>query len=73
MESKFGEGMILVLFFIYLRFVLIFYFFMGMCMCLWRPKEGVEPPGPGVIGRCELSNMDASNRAWVLWESSKCS
>lgn len=33
---------------------------------LWRPEEGVEAPGAGVIGGCEAPDVDAGTRTQVL-------
>lgn len=33
---------------------------------LWRPEEGAEALGDGVIGDCEAPDVDAGTRAQVL-------
>lgn len=37
-----------------------------MCSCTWvavyRGQEDVKSPGPGIIGGCELPNMDTGNQ-----------
>jgi hypothetical protein len=38
---------------------------------MWKPEKDIWSPGLGVTGRYEPLNMDAQNRTWVLWESSK--
>lgn len=32
-----------------------------VCRCSWRPIEGVESPGAGVAGTCELFDRDPRN------------
>jgi hypothetical protein len=40
---------------------------------LWRPEEGVESPGAGVIWIWEPLCVDAENQTYVICKSSKCS
>jgi len=37
---------------------------------LQRPERAPDSVELGVIGGCELPNVGAGNRSWVLWKSS---
>lgn len=37
--------------------------------CLWKPEEGVESPGAGIIGGCESPKVGLVNGTQVLPES----
>ena len=34
----------------------------GRCRCLWSSEEGVQSPGAGVTGVCELPDVGAGPR-----------
>lgn len=39
------------------------------CWCPQKPGKGLRSPVTGVLGDCELSDMDAANQAQVLCKS----
>lgn len=41
----------------------------AMCMCWPRPEEDIRFPEAGIMGGCELPDMDAGNHMQVLWKS----
>lgn len=50
----------------------IYFLIMGICLwiCahvrrfLWKPEEGVECHGAGIIGSCEPPDIGAGNQTW---------
>lgn len=62
------------------KYVLFFMMFTRVSVCgyvwvqwLWRPKEGIRPPGDGGAGGCEPHAMRAGNLPQSIWKSSACS
>lgn len=41
---------------------LIFLALLSVCLCMWRPEEGVRFPGAGVTGSCELPDLGTGDQ-----------
>lgn len=46
-------------------------FYVCMSMCVYTMQVPSEPSGAGVTGGYEAPDVDAGNKARVLWKSSK--
>lgn len=39
-----------------------------MCLCLWKPDEGIRSSGAGVIGACEVLSIGTRTNSGPLQE-----
>lgn len=78
-----SRGQMLGVFFLLISTFIVFYFYLKkiyympvsvccICICLWRPEEGVSSPRVRVRDGCELPNVGAGNPARTLQAYINC-
>jgi hypothetical protein len=40
-----------------------------ICMCMRAPDGGIESPGAGVTGNCELPALGSGHQTQAIWKS----